>query len=94
MSLSVNISFTPGNHRKMLKDARDVSTKKPRDFQKLEEDEYDDDDAEDENDKLVALSRQRGDSKPPEVLEDDLPDGVMDKYRSKKKARKGNGKKT
>lgn len=92
MSLSVNISFTPANHRKMLKDARDVSTKKPRDFQKMEEDEYDDDDAEDENDKLVALSRQRGDSKPPEVLEDDLPDGVMEKYRSKKKARKGNGK--
>lgn len=57
------------------------------------EEEGDEED-ESENDKLVALSRERGDSKPPTVVEDDLPEGLVDKYRSKKpaKERKKNGK--
>jgi hypothetical protein len=82
--------FTKSALERMLMDAwAQGRSKKGR----MEDDIEDSDDDESENDKLVALSRERGDSKPPNVVEDDLPEGLVDKYRSKKppKDRKKNG---
>ena len=45
----------------------------PHHKKKDEEKEKDKDDAADENDSLVDLDREKGDSKPPKVQEDDLP---------------------
>ena len=45
----------------------------PHHKKKEEEKEKDKDDAADENDSLVDLDREKGDSKPPKVQEDDLP---------------------
>lgn len=49
-----------------------------------------------ENDKLVKLDRERGDSKPPPVTEDDLEDDDAEEYAASMKSKKGqtkNGKK-
>lgn len=78
-------------HRKLGKPT--VSSKYSK--SKMEEDdEEEDEDEETENDKLVALHSQRGDSKTPEVGEDDLPEGLMEKYAAKLPKKKRNGKKT
>lgn len=45
----------------------------PHHKKKDDEKEKDKDDAADENDSLVDLDREKGDSKPPKVQEDDLP---------------------
>ena len=50
-----------------------ASDRLPHHKKKDEEKEKDKDEAADENDSLVDLDREKGDSKPPKVQEDDLP---------------------
>ena len=95
MALSISVNdFTTAALRRMLHesfvgDHTLPNGKKPVADDEGASDKDDKDDEESENDKLVALSRERGDSRPPAVTPDDLPDAVVDRERDRMKGRNG-----
>jgi hypothetical protein len=66
--------LTPRQLRRLLRGAAEKSM--PRNKRAKEEVDEEDDEADKENDDLVSLHREKGDSKPPKVEQDDLPDSA------------------
>ena len=77
--------LTPKQLRKVLHGL--AQAKLPSHRREKEEEEKESEKAESENESLVGLDRERGDSKPPVVLDDDLPESLRPekKKRVKKK---------
>lgn len=68
--------LSPRQLRKLLRGA--AESQKPYSKKSKEQKDEDDETASKENDDLVDLHREKGDSKPPKVEKDDLPDALKD----------------